>query len=849
MPTYPKDDASSVRSGSSGHSARSGSSGHSARSGRVFRPTDSFNPYNSNNSINTFISQGSNHSGNNSRYNSNNLNYIPQNISQSRSASIGSIPLAFIRPTSPELQNNSNRPSMEYVSRTIPGTLSEELTNYQHYQQQLQLQQFHLQSQEIELSDQIELQYPSPELGVYQECLQWLQQSYQPVYMRELSQLNNVSVPITAVNAKHPSQIGGAQDVQVATWNDTRVQVMPIDRWGNPQEVLAEIQTLHSLRDCEQVIQLFGYLPSANLPSGQSPALLLEQPTNGCLRQYLEKNSDNIQWPERYKMGLDIAQGLRFLTFNGVPCTVNSGNILVNADGGAVLTGFGSPGGMITSSPCQMTTQPTGPSLVVYMAPERIMGRGSYSQEWSVYSLGVLLWELSSGKMPFEEIIARAESGPRLAKNMEQLSSAIVKGLREEAAPGTPDIYEQLYKMCWAGDAETRPPLEVIEETLQMMVVVEPMDMLMLPGEEMSMPISVVVSDSIDGDAISTHTPSRSGSVRSNSPGPISSVISAVRSPPQSKQISLPLPVPQVPGSSKPGTLHEAISVANADMAEWYILSGQDLNGYAIVPSFSTECEITPIQTCLAHFTPSSAAIFKELMDQDVDVKLLAKRSLQNCLHILMDRYISFKNSNGSKHLFKALDMLLAAGVEVNAMDNQGNSPLHYLMRNARISSDDVAEVVKRMVVNGADTSIKSPRDGNILTLAAKYLHLEAAKFILSSDITSSEPESIDKAIEACMTMTGRATDSFVSLRSKMRDLLKQWTGKNGLPKREKLAQKVMKDAGQLDKTGIRITKGKSVRRVPQPQLECANALYDKHIKKKKAKLLDQYGVVPVGGF
>ncbi|KAF9995091.1 hypothetical protein BGZ79_000112, partial [Entomortierella chlamydospora] len=604
------------------------------------------------------------------------------------------------------------------------------------------------------------------------------------------------------------------------------------------------IQALHSLRSCNQVIQLFGYLPNANLPSGQSPALLLQQPSGGSLRQFLDRNFSSIQWPERYKLGLDIAQGLRFLASRGVPCTINSGNILVDADGGAVLTGFGSPGGMITSAPCQMTLQASGPSLVVYMAPERIMGRGGYCLEWSVYSLGVLLWELSSGKMPFEEIITRAETGPRLAKNMEQLSSAIVKGLREEAVPGTPDIYEQLYKMCWAGDAETRPPLEVVEETLQMMVVVEPMDMLMLPGEEMNMTISTVVSESIDGDSLSMHTPMYSSSVRSDSPGPsrapsrsCSLVPSQSSAPSQSN----------APVHTKPGTLHEAISVSNADMTEWYILAGHDLNGYAIVPTYSSECEITPIQTCLAHFMPSSLVIFKELMEQDVDVKLLAKRSLQNCLHILLERYIPFKNDNGSAHLFKALEMLLAAGVEVNATDGQGNTPLHLLMRNPRMSSDDVAEVLKRMVVKGADSSLKSPKDGNVLTLAAKYLHLEAARFILASDITASEPDSIDRAIEACMTMTGRATDTFVSIRGKMRELLKQWTGKVGMPKREKLVIKVLQDAGLIDKSGIRITKGRAIRLAPPPQIACANKFYDKHVKAKRDRLMSRVGVLPMG--
>ncbi|KAI8602540.1 kinase-like domain-containing protein [Dissophora ornata] len=590
----------------------------------------------------------------------------------------------------------------------------------------------------------------------------------------------------------------------------------------------ADIQALHNLRQCRQVIQLYGYLPNANAASGQSPALLVQQPSYGSLRQFLSHNYESIQWPERYKLALDIAQGLRFLTAQGVPCTVNSGNILVDNEGVAILTGFGSPGGMITSAPCQMTSQPSGPSLVVYMAPERIMGLGGYCLEWSLYSLGVLLWELSSGRMPFEEIITRAESGPRLAKNMEQLSSAIVKGLREEAIPGTPEIYEQLYKMCWAGDAESRPPLEVVEETLQMLVVVEPMDMLMLPGEEMSMPISSVVSESIDGDAISAHTPTRSNSVRSESPGPTHA---------------------RNGGHNKPATLHEAVSVSNADMTEWYVLAGHDLNGYAIVPTFSLECEITPIQTCLGHYMPSSLVIFKELMEQDVDVKLLAKRSLQNCLHILLDRYIPFKNEKGSSHLFIALDMLLAAGVEVNALDVQGNTPLHLLMRNPKISSDDVAECLKRMVAKGADTSIHTPKDGNVLTLAAKYLHFEAAKFILSTDILASEADSIDRAIEACMTMTGRATDTFVNLRGKTRELLKLWTGKAGAPRREKIVLKVMQDAGQLDTSGIRVAKGRVVNVAPQPQLDCANKYYDMYVKKKRERLLDSLGVLPLGVF
>ncbi|OAQ27246.1 kinase-like protein [Linnemannia elongata AG-77] len=572
------------------------------------------------------------------------------------------------------------------------------------------------------------------------------------------------------------------------------------------------------------------------------PALLLQQPSYGSLRQFLDHHFDSIHWPERYKLALDMAQGLRFLTTQGIPCTLHSGSVLVDAEGVAVLTGFGRERGMIASAPCQMTAQPSNAALVVYTAPEKLAAIAAataaagaptsnvaYSPDWEVFSLGILLWELSSGRLPFEEIIARAEAGPRLNKNIEQLSSAIQKGLREETVPGTPEIYEQLFKMCWDSEAESRPPLEVVEETLQMLVVVEPMDMLMLPDDEMNMHVSSVLSDSVDNESVSSHnTPTRSNSVRSLSP------------------------LPGYQPRQRPTTLHEAISVSNADMTEWYILSGHDLNGYAIVPTFSLECEITPILTCLGHFLPSSLPIFKELMEQDVDLSLLCRRSNQNGLHVLVDRYIPFKNENGSAHLMEAMDILLKhvspVEMDINGLDVQGHTPLHLLMRNPRISSEDVAEILKKMVPKGADTTRAAPRDGNVLALAAKYLHFEATKHILSIDILASEPESLEKAVEACMTMTGRATDKFVNLRTKTRDLLKMWTGSAGQPRREKVALKILQDVGQVDALGMR-TKGKAVTFAhSQAQVDCANRFYEAHIKKKREQVFETVDLRFAGG-
>lgn len=80
------------------------------------------------------------------------------------------------------------------------------------------------------------------EVDDYRQCLQWLQQTCRPVFMKEMTQLDNVPVPITAANTKDASQIGGTRHVQVASWKQSQVQIVPIDRWGPPEDVLEEVR-------------------------------------------------------------------------------------------------------------------------------------------------------------------------------------------------------------------------------------------------------------------------------------------------------------------------------------------------------------------------------------------------------------------------------------------------------------------------------------------------------------------------------------------------------------------------------------------------------------------------------
>ena len=76
-----------------------------------------------------------------------------------------------------------------------------------------------------------------------------------------------------------------------------------------------------------------------------------------------------------------------------------------------------------------------------YMDPKCFTNDKNQSENYKsnkksdVYNVGVLMWQISSGRKPFNETDCDAE-----------LSLAIVNGKREEIVDGTPIEYSDLYR-------------------------------------------------------------------------------------------------------------------------------------------------------------------------------------------------------------------------------------------------------------------------------------------------------------------------------------------------------------------------------------------------------------------
>ena len=170
------------------------------------------------------------------------------------------------------------------------------------------------------------------------------------------------------------------------------------------------------------------------------------------LRKYLQHNHNQLTWKERIEIAYDIIAALIYIhEEDAIHRDLHSGNILHST---MSYQWYISDLGF-----CGPADKPLNTIYgnLPYIAPEVIAGKG-YTKASDVYSIGMLMWEISSGQPPFFNY----EN-----KNDYDFAMKIVNGMRPKIAPETPLKYKELMKQCWDASPLKRPDIRTLYNIIE----------------------------------------------------------------------------------------------------------------------------------------------------------------------------------------------------------------------------------------------------------------------------------------------------------------------------------------------------------------------------------------------
>ncbi|KAF8982983.1 hypothetical protein BGZ46_000204 [Entomortierella lignicola] len=244
-----------------------------------------------------------------------------------------------------------------------------------------------------------------------------------------------------------PLKKGGYGEIHTAEWSRLRVvlkRALPEHDKG--------LEILKRVHDYDFIVPFYGVTTD---PQTNVRCMVMKYCTNGNLCVFLEKNHNILTWSERYRLAVEITKGLEFLHKAGFHHRdLHSGNILLDDKRTPMICDFG-----LSRESNKEQTADIAETIGVasFLAPERFpQKRPVYTAECDIYSLGVIFWHISSGRIPFAS---------RLREPL--LLRELMEGVREEIVPGTPREFRDLIVRCWDVKPAKRLKIDVVIAILQ----------------------------------------------------------------------------------------------------------------------------------------------------------------------------------------------------------------------------------------------------------------------------------------------------------------------------------------------------------------------------------------------
>ncbi|KAM1318351.1 hypothetical protein ACFX14_003671 [Malus domestica] len=182
-----------------------------------------------------------------------------------------------------------------------------------------------------------------------------------------------------------------------------------------------------------------------------SLCIVTEYMSGGSVYDYLHKQKGVFKLPSLLKVAIDVSKGMTYLHQNNIiHRDLKAANLLMDENEVVKVADFGVA--RVNSQSGVMTSE-TG--TYRWMAPE-VIEHKPYDHKADVFSFGLVLWELLTGKLPYEHLTP-----------LQAAVGVAQKGLRPTIPKNTPPKLAELLEKCWQQDPATRPDFSEIIENLQ----------------------------------------------------------------------------------------------------------------------------------------------------------------------------------------------------------------------------------------------------------------------------------------------------------------------------------------------------------------------------------------------
>ncbi|KAI3515229.1 hypothetical protein L1887_14018 [Cichorium endivia] len=215
------------------------------------------------------------------------------------------------------------------------------------------------------------------------------------------------------------------------------------------QEFAQEVYIMRKIRH-KNVVQFIG---ACTKPS--SLCIVTEFMSGGSVYDYLHKQKGTFKLPILLKVAIDISRGMNYLHQNNIiHRDLKCANLLMDENDVVKVADFG-----VARVKAQTGVMTAETGTYRWMAPE-VIEHKPYDLKADVFSFGIVLWELLTGKLPYEYLTP-----------VQAAIGVVQKGLRPTIPKNTQPKLADLLGKCWQKDPTLRPDFTEIIDILKKITI------------------------------------------------------------------------------------------------------------------------------------------------------------------------------------------------------------------------------------------------------------------------------------------------------------------------------------------------------------------------------------------